>query len=165
MNYGSLKRGEVYYIHKQDVTTEGYEQDAGRPAVIVSNNIGNTHSSIVEICWLTTKPKNDLPTHVSIRSTPRTSIVLCEQITTIDTCGLGDYMCTLSDAEMAQIDIALAISLGLDLSKLEPKPAPSKPIIDTPEVSLELQKAEIERDMYKELYTNLITQFLERGAK
>ena len=55
MNYGSLKRGEVYYVFKQDISAAGSEQGAGRPAVIVSNDIGNVHSSIVEVVFLNGK--------------------------------------------------------------------------------------------------------------
>lgn len=158
MNYGSLKRGEVYYVFKQDVSTVGSEQGAGRPAVIVSNNVGNTHSATVEVVFLTTKPKTDLPTHVSVRSTLKPSIALCEQITTLDTCKLGDYMCTLSDTEMSQIDIALAISLGL-------QDVPHKTSINTapitPVPSTEVQTIRIERDMYKNLYDTLIEKLLK----
>lgn len=158
MNYGNLKRGEVYYVFKQDVSAVGSEQDAGRPAVIVSNNVGNVHSSIVEVVFLTTKPKTDLPTHVSLRSTPKASIALCEQIMTLDTCKLGDYMCTLSNAEMSQIDIALAISLGLQ--NAQPK-TPSNTASSTPVPSTEFQTIRIERDMYKKLYNDLIEKLLK----
>lgn len=160
MNYGSLKRGEVYYVFKQDISAVGSEQGAGRPAVIVSNNVGNIHSSVVEVVFLTTKPKTDLPTHVSIRSTPKVSIALCEQITTLDTCKLGDYMCTLSELEMAQVDIALAVSLGLGLDNPNPKSVP-EPVTVKLESSMELQKAIIERDTYKELYDDLIKKLLK----
>lgn len=158
MNYGSLKRGEVYYVFKQDVSAIGNEQGTGRPAVIVSNNVGNVHSSIVEVVFLTTKPKTDLPTHVSVRSTPKASIALCEQITTLDTCKLGDYMCTLSNTEMSQIDIALSISLGLQ----DPRPQTSTNTVpSTPTPSVEFQTIRIERDMYKNLYDDLIEKLLK----
>ena len=153
MSYGSLKRGEIYYVYKQDAANVGSEQEAGRPAIIVSNDIGNTHSSIVEIVFLTTKPKNELPTHVTIRSTNRVSVALCEQITTIDTCRLGDYVGAVSDFEMSQLEIALAISLGLETGT-------AAPAIDAPSYAHELQAAVIERDTYKKLYENLIEKLL-----
>jgi mRNA interferase MazF len=153
MNYGSLKRGEIYYVYKQDAASIGSEQEAGRPAIIVSNNIGNTHSSVVEIVFLTTKPKNELPTHVTIRSTNRVSVALCEQITTIDTCRLGDYVGTVSDFEMSQLELALVTSLGLETEVVAPA-------IDVPSYAHELQAAVIERDTYKKLYENLIEKLL-----
>jgi mRNA interferase MazF len=158
MNYGSLKRGEVYYVFKYDVSAVGSEQGAGRPAVIVSNNVGNIHSSIVEVVFLTTKPKTDLPTHVSLSSTAKASIALCEQITTLDTCKLGEYMCTLSDAEMSQIDTALSISLGLQNAQPQPSTNTTTSI---PAPSAELQTMRIERDMYKRLYDTLIEKLLK----
>lgn len=158
MTYGSLKRGEVYYVFKYDVSAVGSEQGAGRPAVIVSNNVGNIHSSIVEVVFLTTKPKTDLPTHVNLSSTPKASTALCEQITTLDTCKLGEYMCTISSAEMAQIDTALAISLGLQ----DMRPQTSiNTTASAPETPTELQTIRIERDMYKNLYGTLIEKLLK----
>lgn len=106
-------RGEIYYVTR--IATAGSEQQAGRPAIVVSNNKGNVHSSIVEMIYLTTQPKNDLPTHVTIRSTPQRSTALCEQISTVDIERLGDYIATCTDAEMTAIDAALMISLGIEM--------------------------------------------------
>ena len=62
-----MKRGEIYYIESTYRET-GSEQRGGRPAVIVSNDKNNENSEVVEVVYMTTKPKNDLPTHVFIRS-------------------------------------------------------------------------------------------------
>lgn len=108
----TYKRGEIYYISK-GAPNYGSEQEAGRPAIIVSNDVGNTYSPVVEVVYLTTQPKNDMPTHVKIRSCKEISTALCEQITTVYTDRIGSYMCSCTDEEMDLVDQALKISLGL----------------------------------------------------
>lgn len=92
----------------------GSEQYADRPAVVVSNQQNNEHSGTVEVVYMTTQPKTDLPTHVTIRSTGRPSTVLCEQINSISVERIGSYIGEVSEREMENIDIALMISLQLD---------------------------------------------------
>lgn len=112
-----MKRGEIYYIQNNYQET-GSEQRAGRPAVIVSNNNNNNNSDVVEVVYLTTQPKNDLPTHVLIRSTGKPSTVLCEQICSVSKHRFDQYVGTLTAKEQNEVDIALAISLGLDLGAI-----------------------------------------------
>lgn len=156
-----VKRGEIYYIERG--YSEGREQIAGRPAIIVSNDRANDNSTIVEVVYLTTKPKNDLPTHVEIRSAARQSTALCEQITTVSADRIGDYVSKCTDKEMEAVDIAMAISLGIGLVPCEPP----EPKIVEKEVSTEeadtqaellrnLIKLEAERDVYKQLYKELL---------
>ena len=76
-----VKRGEIYYISRGGYNT-GSEQQADRPGVIVSNDKNNKNSQTLEVVYLTTQPKNELPTHCTIRSTGRVSTVLYEQIHT-----------------------------------------------------------------------------------
>jgi mRNA interferase MazF len=109
-----IKRGDIYYVESN--YSVGSEQRAGRPAVIVSNEKNNEFSSIVELVYLTTQPKNDLPTHVQVHGTGRTSIALCEQVHTVDTQRLGNYCGCCTEQEMLNIDIALMVSLGLDVT-------------------------------------------------
>lgn len=92
----------------------GSEQHADRPAVVVSNNKNNENSNVVEVVYMTTQPKTDLPTHVTIRSTGRISTVLCEQVYSVSTERVGTYIGECTDKEMENIDIALMISLQLD---------------------------------------------------
>lgn len=104
-------RGDIFYVHKPAPTT-GSEQDAGRPAIIVSNDIGNKHSSNVEVVFLTTQEKKPLPTHVNIIcKVPSTA--LCEQVFTVSKDRLSDLIRTCTASEMKEIDNALMISLGL----------------------------------------------------
>lgn len=106
-----IKRGEIFYIARG--ATSGSEQFADRPAVVVSNDENNKHSGVIEVAYLTTAPKTDLPTHVTIRSTGRTSTVLCEQVTSVSVDRVNKYIGQVSEQEMKNIDIALMISLAI----------------------------------------------------
>ena len=94
-----MKRGEIYYIERYRNEESGSEQHAGRPAIIVSNDKNNEFSETVEVVYLTTQPKNDLPTHVEIRSTARASVALCEQVTTVSVSRVGEYVGTCTSSK------------------------------------------------------------------
>lgn len=153
-----LYRGDIYYIEAYQ--TVGSEQRAGRPAIVVSNDMNNNYSSTVEIVYLTTQPKNDLPTHVTIRSISRESIALCEQITSIAKERFGDYIDAVTEDELQRVDAALLISLGLDFKPSE--------LIDTTDEPLAVSmnpaddtRLVAERDIYKDLYENLLSRVLK----
>ena len=110
-----IKRGYIWYVSKDNYT--GCEQAAGRPAIIVSNEKNNTCSETVEVVYLTTKPKKDLPTHVLIRSSERESTALCEQITTVSVDRLLGCKGHLTPAEMTNVEVAMLISLELEVGK------------------------------------------------
>lgn len=93
-----IRRGEIFYISRG--TFYGSEQRPHRPAVIVSNNKNNKNSPIVEVVYLTTQPKNNLPTHCTIRSTGRISTALCEQVHSVAVERIGTYIGKCSDKEM-----------------------------------------------------------------
>lgn len=107
-----VKRGEIYYISRGGYNT-GSEQQADRPGVVVSNDKNNKNSQTLEVVYLTTQPKNELPTHCTIRSTGRVSTVLCEQIHTVAVERIGKYIGVCTAQEMQNIDIGLMISIGL----------------------------------------------------
>ena len=112
-----IKRGKIYYIENiVNSQSVGSEQFAGRPAVIVSNDKNNQKSETVEIVYLTTQNKSDLPTHVRICSTGIMSTALCEQITTVSKKRIGKYIATCSEQEVMLIDVAMSISIGIDFS-------------------------------------------------
>jgi len=116
----SVFRGDVFYVALPAALEIGAEQRTGRPAVVVSNNIGNQHSSIVEVVYLTRQEKSPLPTHVVISTGLLTnSTVLCEQITTVSTTRLGDKVTALPQDVMVKIDNALLISLGLGTGEFQ----------------------------------------------
>ena len=163
-----MKRGDIYFIERG--YSVGSEQRAGRPAIIVSNDKCNDNSDVVEVVYLTTQPKSDLPTHVDIRSAPKESIALCEQINSVFVDRVGDYIGTCTDYEMMLIDAALAISLGLnfDAPKKEKAVATPKPVpLDDSVLKTELHEKEtdivrltVERDTYKDLYENMLERLV-----
>lgn len=120
---GTVHRGEIYHINEMDVT--GHEQHGDRPAIIVSNDVGNEHSPVVEVVYLTTQKKNTLPTHVQIYSSPRPSTALCEQIDSVDKSRLGGLMGRITEEEMHEIDKALAVSLEIGTSPSDVSANPS----------------------------------------
>ena len=110
-----IKRGEVYWATLGD--TAGSEQGGTRPVLIIQNDMGNRYSPVTIVAPLTTKirTKHHIPTNVYLRPDEigRESAVHCEQIRAISKARLGDYITTLSDERMKDIDNALKISLNL----------------------------------------------------
>lgn len=146
-NYPEVYRGDIFYIHEGPYV--GSEQKAGRPGVVVSNDTNNKYSSNVEIVFLTTQEKKPLPTHVEIFSkTPSTA--LCENVHTVSKERLGDFIRICSTAEMAKIEEALLLSLGLTA------PESNK----AAQCSVEL---EAERNVYKQLYENLLDRVMPKA--
>lgn len=110
-----FKRGEIYYANLCPVI--GSEQGGVRPVIILQNNTGNHYSPTTIVAAITSREtKTQMPTHVKV-TTPelyRESIVLLEQIRTIDKTRLLEYVGCFDTANMKQVDQALIISLGLD---------------------------------------------------
>ena len=111
-----VHRGEVFYADLSPVV--GSEQGGVRPVLIVQNEIGNRHSPTVIAAAITSRlDKARLPTHINIRAADtglaKDSVVLLEQIRTIDKKRLKERMGRLDDTSMAEIDTALSISFGL----------------------------------------------------
>ena len=111
-----IKRGDIYYAELNPVI--GSEQGGTRPVLIISNDIGNRHSPTVIIAAITSRvhTKAKLPTHTAIKDfagLSKDSIILLEQIRTIDKKRLQEYIGMLSESEMARVDKALAISVSL----------------------------------------------------
>lgn len=151
----NCQRGEVYYI--EPYQTEGCEQRAGRPAIIVSNDMANKFSPVVEVVYLTTQPKIDMPTHVIIRSAARESTALCEQVTSVAKTRIGDYLSKLTPDELQRINLALCTSLDLTLAPAKASNSVEQP---PPPVNLGDEKVIAERDIYKGLYENLLVKVL-----
>lgn len=151
-----MKRGDIYYIERE-YNEVGSEQRAGRPAIIVSNESNNENAEIVEVVYLTTQPKKDLPTHVAIRSTKYKSTALCEQITTVAKKRIGEYCGTCTDNEMIAVENAMMISLGIDYGDGDYYDEEEPDVV---EVSEELVRVNAERDTYKKLYESLVTKLI-----
>lgn len=112
MSRNWIARGDIFYIHKYAPVC-GSEQEAGRPGIIVSNDLCNQCSDTVEIVYLTSKQKKELPTHVDINSARYPSIALCEQITTVSVSRIGDRCGKATEEEMCEVNEALRISIAL----------------------------------------------------
>lgn len=113
-------RGDIYYTKLGDEGV-GSEQKGDRYAVIVQNNIGNKHSPTVIVAFTTTAiHKAKLPTHVEIdpnnSGVPEPSIIMCEQLRTVDKSRLVRKVGHLSEAKKIELDKALCISIGIDTS-------------------------------------------------
>jgi len=111
-----LKRGEIYFAQLNPVL--GSEQGGFRPVVIVQNDVGNLHSPTTIVAAITGKiGKSKLPTHVSLPAPAygleRDSIVLTEQVRTIDKSRIKQYVSQLDDEKLKEMDQALLISFGL----------------------------------------------------
>ena len=112
----NIKRGDVYFADLSPV--RGSEQGGQRPVLIIQNNIGNKYSPTVIVAAITAKiAKAKLPTHVEIESSKvglvRDSVVLLEQVRTIDKTRLIQKLGQLESDDMSLFDNALVISLGL----------------------------------------------------
>lgn len=110
----AIKRGDLVYLNFDPIV--GSEQGGPRPAVVVQNDMGNKHAPTVIIAPVTSKiKKSNLPTHVKLTShiLERNSMVLLEQLKTVDKSRIDSYIGTLSDEEMKMIDKALRISLAI----------------------------------------------------
>ena len=111
-----VKRGDIYYADLSPVV--GSEQGGIRPVLIVQNDIGNKYSPTVIAAAITSqRDKAKLPTHIEVTASScglaKDSIVLLEQIRTLDKRRLKERMGMLDENAMGQIDQALSVSFGL----------------------------------------------------
>ena len=112
-----IRRGDVYYADLRPVI--GSEQGGVRPVLIIQNDVGNKHSPTVICAAITSKMnKAKLPTHVELPASDyhmvKDSVILLEQLRTIDKKRLKDKVCHLDASILEKIDSALKISLELD---------------------------------------------------
>ncbi len=112
----TIKRGEIYYADLSPVV--GSEQGGIRPVLIIQNNVGNRYSPTVIAAAITSqRDKANLPTHISVDADgsglQKDSIVLLEQVRTLDKRRLKEKMGSLDNACMGQVDKALSVSFGL----------------------------------------------------
>lgn len=186
---------EKYFTSQEGGATNGSEQYADRPAVVVSNDENNRYSGVIEVVHLTTAPKTDLPTHVIINSTRRKSTVLCEQVTSVSVDRVNNYIGQVSEQEMKNIEIALMISLAIGENTKTSKAYREERIRQQEEIerlkteneNLKEEKAaygantelheqamtspdvivklETERDTYKALYEQLFERLLNGGSR
>ena len=113
-----IKRGDIYYADLSPVI--GSEQGGIRPVVVVQNDVGNKYSPTVIAAAITSKiNKAKLPTHIEINAEnfglPKDSVVLTEQIRTIDKKRLKEKIGCLDDIYMNKVNDALIISFGINI--------------------------------------------------
>ena len=111
-----VKRGDIYYANLSPVV--GSEQGGHRPVLVIQNDVGNKYSPTVIVVAITSQiSKGKLPTHVEISSRysnlEKDSVILLEQLRTIDKRRLKEKVTHLSDEVMGMIDEAIKVSLGL----------------------------------------------------
>jgi len=109
-------RGDIYYADLSPVV--GSEQGGVRPVLVVQNDVGNKYSPTVIVAAITSKlSKAKLPTHIELNRTncnlTKDSVVLLEQLRTLDKRRLQEKICSLNEQDMIKVDVAIMISLGL----------------------------------------------------
>ena len=112
----SVKRGDVYYADLSPVV--GSEQGGIRPVLVIQNDVGNRYSPTVIVAAITSQiQKAKLPTHVEVEAAKygleKDSVILLEQIRTIDKQRLNEKVAYIGEEKMIRINEALQISLGL----------------------------------------------------
>ena len=116
MDHSVVKRGDIYYADLSPVV--GSEQGGVRPVLIVQNDTGNRHSPTVIAAAITSQTgKARLPTHISVAplscGLPKQSVILLEQVRTLDKRRLKEKMGHLDEAVMEEVNNAIAVSFGL----------------------------------------------------
>lgn len=115
-----IRRGDIFYADLSPAV--GCEQGGIRPVLVIQNDIGNRYSPTVIVVAITSKSKKELPTHVELgcmEALQKNSVVLLEQIRTIDRTRLLEYIGSVSRLRMLLIDQALSLSVGLSMEKTE----------------------------------------------
>lgn len=166
-----IRRGDIFYISGGKTYAEyGRQSDSGRPAIIVSNDAMNKTADYVEVVYLTTQEKKPLPTHCEIICKQK-STAMCETIYTVNKDRVGDYVKSLTSAEIAALNECLMNSIGLSYMVDFAEPidrdyADLQDEIDTlrsqnSKLKADLEKhfdssVVVERDLYKRLYEQLL---------
>lgn len=111
----AIRRGDLFYADLNPVV--GSEQGGIRTVLVIQNDVGNHFSPTVVAAAITSrKAKNSLPTHILLENVPGlapTSLLLLEQLRTIDRKRLRGYIGRISKEKMLEVDAALAISIGI----------------------------------------------------
>ena len=115
-----IRKNDVYYADLSPVI--GSEQGGVRPVLVLQNNVGNKHAPTIIVAAITSRMKRaKMPTHVPVRMEsgrlPKNSIVMLEQIRTIDKVRLVNFVGQVTNESALLIDRASLISLGIDIYK------------------------------------------------
>ncbi len=131
----SVRRGDIFYADLSPVV--GSEQGGLRPVLIIQNDVGNRYSPTVIAAAITSRlGKTKLPTHIDIYADrvglQKDSVILLEQIRTLDTRRLREKMGHLDDEVMEAVNNAIAVSFGLHEGVREPMQAPAREPVREP---------------------------------
>jgi mRNA interferase MazF len=127
----NIRRGDIFYADLSPVV--GSEQGGLRPVLIVQNDIGNKHSPTVIAAAITSRTtKSKLPTHIDVYGEQvglaKNSVILLEQIRTLDKKRLKERMGHLDNDIMSRVNTAISVSFGLGTySEIEEAPSPTIP--------------------------------------
>ena len=168
-----VRRGDVFWCHM-------IENDLGgkpfigktRPIIVVSNEKANRFSCYVTVVPITSQEKKPLPTHVDIHVNTISGTAICEHIINVHKQHLEGFCGELDENTQAEIDKALRIQLGLSEERKEAKSSSTPQedlkniqeqfIVSAPEIKI--AKLEQERDVYKELYMQLLNRNIAGGG-
>ncbi|MGN0660042.1 MAG: type II toxin-antitoxin system PemK/MazF family toxin [Emergencia sp.] len=110
-----VKKGDLFFADLSPVV--GSEQGGVRPVLVVQNDIGNKYSPTIIVAAITSQTKAELPTHVKLEAADgglsKNSVVLLEQLRTIDKRRLKEHIGCLSKSQLPNVDQALSVSLGI----------------------------------------------------
>ncbi len=111
-----INRGDIFYADLSPVV--GSEQGGVRPVLVIQNDVGNKYSPTVIIAAITSQlDKAKLPTHIELKkekfNLAKDSVVLLEQIRTLDKRRLQEKICSIDSLTMQSVDIAMMVSLGI----------------------------------------------------
>lgn len=114
-----IVKGAIFYADLEP--SIGSEQKGIRPVLVIQNDLGNKYSPTTIIAPISTKKDCNLPTHILIKQFDKirhNSIIMLEQIRTIDKVRLKDFICFLNEDQLKEVDVALIKSLDIDLSHI-----------------------------------------------
>lgn len=112
-----IRRGQVWWWNCPK-HTRAHIQEGTRPVVVVSNDACNQVSPVITVVPLTSRVKNPYPQQACVIANDHICVALADQITSIPVGELGNYICTLRQFQMDQVDTAIAVQLGfVDVSE------------------------------------------------
>lgn len=160
----AVRRGDIYYISNNRGQI-GSEMKKDRPAVVVSNDMNNRHSNEITVVFLTSQPKKELATHVTVYSTGRESVALCEAPTTIDKQRTGNYLGRMSWKEMQAIDKALSVALAIDRNEEGGDMMQTDKRASPEEWKEEAIRQTTIAETYKTMYAEVLNKIFQGGKK
>ena len=148
-----IRRGDVWWISAG--TGSDWEQNFGRPAVVISGDTGNMKSEEAIVAFVTSTPSRPSPICPKVEFPEGSRRVLCHKIFTVKQDRFDRKICTLTESEMIRVSGALAVAMCIPQY-------PAKPVIDAPKTSVdETEALRCERDMWQRMYQTVIDQLVE----